>query len=136
MCQNQNRIFIRASILIVISVIAGIIAGILFPDIFVSPLRFALIELISASIALGIASASLLNKNTRGQQSSSLAFLFRLLLFAITGCIFVSVIIIISSIASSAAFSVIFGIAFGFYTLLILSAVVFTDKLIKNYYQQ
>jgi len=136
MCPNQNSVYIRTSILIAISVVAGIIAGILFPDTLASPLRFAVIELLSASIALGISAASLLSKNTRGQQSSTLAFLFRLLLFAITGSIFISVIIIILSIASSAAFSVIFGIGFGFYTLLILSAVSFCDRLIKNYYQQ
>ena len=133
MCQNVNKLYFKIAAVTLVSIILGIISGILWQSFFTRPMVVLFTQLAASVIALVIVSVYLLfyrdNGSRNNQGDPLLKQHLRFLIFGSIGSLIISVIGLSVTLSSALLSSVIFGVATAFYALLIGGIVLTLDHL-------
>ena len=131
MCPNKFNVKILTAFFL--SLLVGLISGIVYPEFFVHINRILLAVLATSTIALIILSQYLLGHSTKCSQDnfSQKPYLTAILFSAVGGFVF-SIISMTAQLVANALSAVLFGITIGFFTLLILSIILTLIYFINN----
>ncbi len=131
---NNTQINLSFLLAVAISVVVGIIAGILFPGSTINYLTTLYIELITSGIVLILTSIYILTRQSRAL--SSMPTLRSYLGFLLLGTFgsFISAILALTIIVTPVTVigAVLFGISIGFFVLMIIGIILLLDYFLKT----
>ena len=131
MCRQNS--LIKIGVVVLISAILGLIAGIVWPMFFAFANRYLLAILATSTIALIILTLYLLFGRIGGcKDNYELKANLTLLLYSALGAFVTSILSLTTTLTASISSSVLFGVTTGFFALLLLSITLTLNYLLNK----